>query len=81
MRGDEFLYIANMTCPVYDTFLGKEVITVFDALASVLTTAALGTQITSYTSIPVVVGVVLAPIAVAIIVVGVRGLKRMSGTK
>jgi len=81
MRGDEFMFIADMTSPIRYYFVGEEVRTMFDGLADVLTQAALASEITSYTSIPVVPALVLASIAITVVVWGARGLQRMSGHK
>ncbi len=46
-----------------------------------LTEAAVGTQIASFVAIPAVIPLVLAPIAVTLVVIGARGIKRIMGRR
>lgn len=53
----------------------------FDGLANTLTSNALTDQVTSFLGVPVIAPLVLAPVAVALVVIGARGIRSLLGRR
>jgi hypothetical protein len=59
----------------------KEVITMFDGMAISLTVNALTTQVSSFLSVPVVIPLALIGPAVGVVVLGIRGLRKIASRR